>query len=282
MRLYDFIKTFRPVHWIKNLLVLAPLFFSGEVFPFRWKELSHEFTAFAGFCFASSMIYVVNDLRDAAQDRADPAKCRRPYAAGRIAAREMYVSAAALFAAAAACAISIRGMYAGLVAFYICVMVLYTWLLKRYAVLGVAVIAGGMILRILAGAVAIGVDVSVWVYPAAFLLAFYVVAGKRFYGDPPGVGAGPSKLEKAVFALSGAATFAVYLIYCFSGVGPEKYHTRHLWVTAPFVGIAVWRYGAVARGFGSGKEHLQAILSDKMIVISVLVWLAVFTALIYL
>jgi 4-hydroxybenzoate polyprenyltransferase len=278
----DLIKTFRPAHWIKNLLVLAPLFFSGEAFPFRYKELSRELIAFAGFCFASSLMYVINDLKDAEEDRSDPAKSRRPYAAGRISSGGMAAAAAALFAAAAVCSVYIGKTYSAITAIYIAVMLFYTWSLKRRAVLGVAVISGGMILRILAGAAAIGVEVSEWVYPAAFLLAFYVVAGKRFFDEPAVTAGKPSKFESAVFSFSGAAAFVVYAVYCFSGAGPEKYHTRHLWVTAPFVGIAIWRYAAVARGFGNGKEHLQAILSDRTIVISVLVWLSVFTALIYL
>jgi len=281
MPLVDLFKTFRPVHWIKNLLVLAPLFFSGEAFPFRFSELGRELTAFAGFCFAASLIYVVNDLNDVEQDRRDAAKRLRPYAAGRISKSGMAAAAAALAACAVICCARLGAAYSCAVAVYVFVMLLYSASLKRFAMLGAAIISGGMIVRILAGAVAIGVKVSVWVYPSAFLLAFYVVAGKRFYSETGRAGGKSTRVEDAVFLASGAATFIVYIIYCLSGVGPEKYHTNHLWVTAPFVGVAIWRYAQVARRSFAGHEHLQAILSDATIVASVLIWLAVFTMLIY-
>ncbi len=281
MPLVNLFKTFRPVHWIKNLLVLAPLFFSGEAFPFRFSELTRELTAFAGFCFAASLIYVVNDLNDAEKDRADAAKRQRPYAAGSVSGAWMAGAAAALATGAVACCLRLGALYSSAVTVYVAVMLLYTAALKKYTIFGVAIISGGMIIRILAGAVAIDVKVSAWVYPAAFLLAFYVVSGKRFYGETGSAGKKPSRMEDIVFLASGAVTFIVYLIYCFSGVGPEKYHTHHLWITAPFVGVAIWRYAGVARHSIAGREHLRAVLSDKTIVVSVLIWLTVFTILIY-
>ncbi|MFA6448103.1 MAG: UbiA prenyltransferase family protein [bacterium] len=274
----DLIKTMRPAHWVKNLLTLAPLFFSGEAFPFRELELKRELMAFAGFCFAASLIYIINDLKDAAQDRADFVKKQRPYAAGRLSGGAMAALAVAMAAGAAACSISIGAAYSAIVAAYVSAMLLYSWFFKRFSVPGVAIISGGMILRILAGAVAIGVAVSSWVYPSAFLLAFYVVSGKRFYGD--GAEAA-SALQEWTFRAAGAATFVVYTVYSFSGAGPEKYHTSWLWTTAPFVGIAIWRYAAVAKRGAPGREHLQAILSDSIIVCSVLAWLMVFATLIY-
>jgi decaprenyl-phosphate phosphoribosyltransferase len=281
MKIQDLLKTLRPAHWVKNLLVLAPLFFSGEAFPFRLRELKHEFLAFAGFCCAASLIYIINDAKDAEQDRADPLKSRRPYASGRISAAAMTEMGVALAAAAAACSVFLGAGYTAIVAAYVAVMLLYSWSLKRYALTGVAIIAGGMILRIHAGAVAIGVEVSVWVYPAAFLLAFYVVAGKRFYGEAAQGAKEPARYQDWVFRAAGAGAFIVYAVYCFSGVGRQKYHTGYLWATAPFVGVAIWRYASVARRAVPGKEHLQAILSDSVIVCSVLAWLFVFTALIY-
>jgi len=277
MAVVDYIKTFRPAHWVKNLLVGAPLFFSGGMLDAGSAALAAA--AFAGFCFAAGFIYVVNDLVDVGQDRADAVKRNRPYAAGRISRGGMAAAAAGAATAAGAVAACIGDGYAIMLAAYAVLMLSYNFFLKKMRAAGVAAIAAGMILRMLAGAAAIDVRVSAWVYPEAFLLAAYVVAGKRIYMDASV--ARPSAAEEFLFRALGAATVAVYAAYSFSGVGVEKYGTSFLWVTAPFVALAVWRYYLLARRTDRTREHLQAILSDPVIVSAVFAWLAVFAALIY-
>lgn len=275
----DLFREMRPVHWIKNLLVLAPLFFSGHFFDPRYVAVS--LAAFAGFCMASGVIYIVNDLSDVEQDRQDPAKKLRPYAAGRLTSRQMETAAIALGGGAAVCAFFVGRSYSFVVGSYVAVMFVYNWFFKRYRWVGIFIICGGMILRILAGAVAIRVVVSGWVYPSTFLLAVYVVAGKRLYGDEGGKGT-VTPVERFIFHALGAVTFAVYLVYCFSGIGPVKYHTGALWATAPFVCVAIWRYGVLMPKRGAGGEHVRTILSDPVIVVSVLIWTFMFGVLIYL
>ncbi len=277
MAVVDYIKTFRPAHWVKNLLVGAPLFFSGGMLDAGSAAVAAA--AFAGFCFASGFIYVVNDLVDVGQDRADAVKRNRPYAAGRISRGGMMAAASGAAVAAGAVAACIGDGYALMLAAYAVLMLSYNFFLKKMRAAGVVAIAAGMILRMLAGAAAIDVRVSAWVYPEAFLLAAYVVAGKRIYMDA--AVARPSAAEELLFRALGAATVAVYAAYSFSGVGVEKYGTSFLWVTAPFVALAVWRYYSLARRADRTREHLQAILSDPAIVSAVFAWLAVFAALIY-
>jgi len=217
-----FIKALRPLHWLKNLLVLAPVFFSGNAGDLDL--VLRELAAFAGFCAAAGHIYVVNDLADAARDLADPARRGRPYASGSISRNAMIALAAASALAATASSIFTGAGFLAVLAGYTALMYIYTFFLKRFGSAGVIAIAAGMLLRILAGAVAIGVPVSPWVYPCAFLLAFYVVTGKRIYDSSGGAGV----FDAALFKFSGVLTGILYLVYCFSGAGQVKYQTTHL------------------------------------------------------
>src|SRR5262245_32340006 len=72
----------RPPHWIKNLVVLAPLVFSGRLLEREAVTLS--LATFVAFCLLSSAGYILNDLHDAALDRNHPLKQRRPLAAGTV------------------------------------------------------------------------------------------------------------------------------------------------------------------------------------------------------
>ncbi len=269
----------RPVHWVKNIMVMAPLFFSGGMA--RHEGYARELMAFAGFCFAASFIYVLNDIGDAEQDRMDPVKRNRPYAAGLL--RRVHMGAAAVFAAVVAgmCCGFLGSGYSVIIGVYVLSMVLYTFFVKRFRMAGIILIATGMILRIVAGAVAIDVQVSAWVYPSAFFLTVYVVCGKRLYSDVFNGVEGPSRAEMTIFRASGIATFIIYVIYCLSGVGPQKYGTGYLWLTAPFVAVALWRYNTSIHERMPGREHLHGILRDAWITGSVICWVIVFSLLIY-
>lgn len=77
----NYLRLLRPKHYVKNVLVLLPLFFSGRFF--ERMPLCVGLLGFAAFCLLSSLVYIVNDLRDAPADRLHPTKCRRPIARDR-------------------------------------------------------------------------------------------------------------------------------------------------------------------------------------------------------
>ena len=96
-----YLKLMRVHHYIKNGLVFAALACSGKLFV--WDKLSAGLLGFAAFCLISSVVYIVNDIRDVEKDRKHPAKSKRPIAAGKISARNAWMLAAVLLAAAVVC-----------------------------------------------------------------------------------------------------------------------------------------------------------------------------------
>ena len=93
----NYLRLLRPKHYVKNVLVLLPLFFSGRFF--ERMPLCVGLLGFAAFCLLSSLVYIVNDLRDAPADRLHPTKCRRPIASGAVGVPSALALAAALGAA---------------------------------------------------------------------------------------------------------------------------------------------------------------------------------------
>lgn len=69
-------------HYIKNLLVFAALVFSGQLFEVN--KLLSAFVGFVIFCMISSIVYIINDIRDKEKDRLHQTKCKRPIASGEI------------------------------------------------------------------------------------------------------------------------------------------------------------------------------------------------------
>ena len=96
-----YLKLMRVHHYIKNLLVFAALACSGELFNFA--KLTAGIAAFISFCMVSSVVYIINDIRDKEKDQRHPTKCKRPIAAGTVPVKSAWVLAAILLLIAVIC-----------------------------------------------------------------------------------------------------------------------------------------------------------------------------------
>lgn len=275
----DILNAMRPAHWVKNFLVLAPLFFTGRMSDRGF--VVREALAFAVFCAAASAVYLFNDLRDVSADRAHERKKNRPYASGRIPKRTMWITIGACSACAAAGCVFLPRSVACMVVSYVFGMILYTVLFKRWCAAGAVIIALGMIARIVAGAEAIGAIVSAWVISCTFFLTCYVVTGKRLYDADPVEGGGSAMFD-AAFLTCGAITFACYVFYCFTDVTIQKYESRWVVLSAVPVALGLWRYAAIVRRAPRrAAEHFQATLADPVMACALCAWIAVFASIIY-
>jgi decaprenyl-phosphate phosphoribosyltransferase len=177
-RLPAAVRAMRPKQWVKNALVAAAPLAAGRLF--ETAVLTGVVLAFVAFCLVSASVYLVNDVRDVAEDRLHPRKRFRPIAAG-----ELRPAAALLLAALTATA----GLALGFViatplgitlVVYVAVQLLYSAFLKHLPVVDLAVVASGFLLRAIAGGVATGIPLSQWFLLVAAFGSFFMVAGKRY------------------------------------------------------------------------------------------------------
>jgi decaprenyl-phosphate phosphoribosyltransferase len=170
--------TARPRQWAKNLLVFAaPATGSALTEP---AALLATAAAFVAFCLIASGVYCFNDVIDAAGDQRHPTKRRRPVAAGEISPLIAVVSGVLLVVAGLG--VAALGGGAGLVGVltsYLALSVAYMFALRGIALLDIAAIAGGFLLRAVAGAVAADVELSMWFLMVAGFGSLFLAAGKR-------------------------------------------------------------------------------------------------------
>lgn len=156
----DWWRALRPHQWLKNLLVLVPLFTS-----FRFDDPQSWLLALGAvvaMCLAASSGYVVNDLLDMQADRRHPRKRSRPFASGALSPAQGFAASGVLFLVALALSLAIAPEVAGLVVAYLAGTVGYSLVLKRLPIFDVAALAGLYTLRIAIGGVAADVAISVW------------------------------------------------------------------------------------------------------------------------
>lgn len=173
-----YIQLFRVKHYIKNLLVFFPLFFSGHFFvlPKLWLA----FLGFLSFSLTSSAVYILNDMLDYEKDRNHPVKCKRPLASGEISFKVASVALAMCLIISIAI-VSIIGerdciilllLYWGL-------NVTYSMGLKKVPIIDVVILASGFVIRIFFGGFVSGIEISNWLYLVITVGSLYMGLGKR-------------------------------------------------------------------------------------------------------
>jgi 4-hydroxybenzoate polyprenyltransferase len=280
-------KAMRPRQWTKNGIVFLALIFSlnqqyeiGD--PDVWiPKLLESIVAFVAFCLVASADYLVNDIRDVESDRAHPRKRNRPIAGGQLSVNAAWWWAAGLAAAGNAAAFALDWRVGCVVAAYTVLMVAYSFSLKHMVLLDLMVIAAGFVLRAMAGALAIDVPISPWLYVVTALGALFLGINKRraeleLLQD----GAGnhrkildeytPELLDQMASTVT-AATLMAYGLYTFTADGLPANHSMML--TIPFVLYGIFRYLYLVNVRKEGGSPEEILLRDVPIMLTVVGWI---------
>lgn len=262
----------RPRQWVKNGFVLAPLMFSGEFLDVD--AVRHALLAVVLFCLASSATYIVNDMHDIERDRRHPKKSRsRPLAAG-IVSVPMALGLLALLYASLFWGWLAAPNVVLVIAAYMALNLAYTFVLKHEPVLDIFTIAIGFVLRVYAGAMALSVPVSSWMFVTTLCLALYLAAVKRRQELSQNGADGRKVLERysvalvdryAEMAATGALIF--YSLFVMSA-------KPQLVITVPLVLFGLFRYWYVVDQLDGGESPTDALLSDWQLLLTVAVWVA--------
>lgn len=273
--------TLRPRQWIKNVLVIAAAGAAGA--------LGHDDVpvrvglASVAFCLLAGGIYAINDVRDAPEDRLHSRKRHRPVAAGELDARLALLLGGGLVVIGLAICALVRPLL-GVVAFgYVALTVSYTVALRRVPILDIVAIAGGFVLRAVAGGVAAPVALSRWFVLVVTFAAVLVAAAKRQAelrrSERTGVAGravlamyGARRLRLIVAGSAALALFA-YSRWAFELPAVHGIPWRPLTII-PFAGCLL-RYGVLIRS-GAGEAPEELLLSDRWLQVGALVWLALF------
>lgn len=172
------LKLLRPTHWIKNGLVFVPLVFSFNILD-TWAVLA-SFIAFFSFSLMASTIYVLNDYVDIDRDRVHPTKKNRPLASGKISKPMGLIMALICAVLSIAMALQLPLMFLVVLIIYTVLNLSYSLYLKHIVIIDLLIVAACYLLRVYAGAKAIGVPITSWLLFITFFLALFIISGKRF------------------------------------------------------------------------------------------------------
>ncbi|MEE4187762.1 MAG: UbiA family prenyltransferase [Roseobacter sp.] len=172
----SYLKAIRPHQWMKNALVFLPILAAHQ---FAGTTVLQGLMAFIAFSLIASSVYVVNDMLDLAADRAHPRKRLRPFAAGSIPIAHGIWMTAGLIGAGTLIAIALGWQFLLVMIVYYALTTAYSLNLKRRTIIDICTLAGLYTIRIVAGAAATGIELSVWLLAFSIFFFFSLASVKR-------------------------------------------------------------------------------------------------------
>ena len=269
----------RPKHWVKNGFVFLPAIFAN-----RWQEPEVMWPTVLScgvFCLAAGLVYILNDWWDMADDQQHPTKRLRPLASGTVSLSEAGLLALVLATTLGA----ILWRWQDLILYitiYLALNLAYTFGLKRLAIVDVAIIGLGFVLRIVAGGAMGDVFVSEWLITIVFLLCTGLALAKRRHDlallQAQGMPAEQTQkytlpfLDLALTVLM-SITLLAYIIYSLSPEVAARLGTNKLYITSFFVLLGMLRYLQLTLSNTQSGSPVELLWRDRTLQVVIVLWL---------
>jgi 4-hydroxybenzoate polyprenyltransferase len=279
----------RPEQWPKNLLLFAGLIFGGRLLEIH--AVLSAAAAFAIFCALSGAVYLFNDVWDQDADRRHPLKQKRPIAAGTLPPRTALSVAAVLGTAAVGAACLIGVPLGAVAAGYGLLLLLYSVALKHVVIIDVLTIAGGFVLRAVAGAVVVEVPIGTWLLTCTTFLALFLALSKRRHElillgedaiDHRRIldEYSPYLLDQMSSVVT-ASTLIAYATFAISADTAQRLGTERLDLTIPFVLYGIFRYLYLVHQRREGGSPAALLATDSPLLACVVLWVSTVAVLMY-
>jgi 4-hydroxybenzoate polyprenyltransferase len=274
------IVSLRPRQWIKNLFLFAGILFSRHLFDLPFLGL--VISAFCAFCLLSGAVYLLNDVIDIDKDKNHPLKSLRPISAGLLSKNAALAAFCVLTGIALGVSFGLGMPFFLTASGYFALQVAYSLYLKEVVILDVFSIAAGFVLRVVAGAVVINVVISPWLIICTTLLALFLGLSKRRHEIETLEGSGhthrvvlQSYSTYLIDQMIGVVTASAVVCYALYTVAPEtvdRFNTRNLLFTIPFVLYGIFRYLFLIHKKGEGGNPETILTTDLPILADILLW----------
>ncbi len=277
----NYVRILRPAHWVKNFAVLLPLFFAMKIDDAQSCVLGG--IAAVIFCLVSSFVYIINDIKDREQDSLHPHKCSRPIASGQVSIAHAFTAAVVSIILALLAAYIFVPSILPFVGAYIGLQLMYSFGLKRVVLLDVICIAMGFVIRASAGAAAIGVEISPWLFICMFTVCLFMGFCKRYNEKAAFATHEQAKMHRHTLmdytpellthlvTLSAGLAVISFISYAMSPQTIAHFGSQKLVYTLPVVVYAVFRFAMISmQGIYEGPTDI--ILKDRPYQAATFIW----------
>jgi 4-hydroxybenzoate polyprenyltransferase len=285
-----FVRLLRPEQWLKNFFIFAPLIFSKHLFVGEY--VSTAVLAFVVFSLLSSTVYVFNDIADREADKLHPTKKNRPIAAGKISIPQAISIAAGLLIVIGFLTVFLNAKFLFIAAIYFVLNLGYSFFLKRIILVDVFIVAAGFMLRVLAGAFVINVQVSEWLVLCTLFVSLFLSISKRraelmivkhsegYEGRAVLRGYDIEFLDQ-MMTITASGMAISYALYTVAERTISIFGSSNLIFTTLFVLFGIFRYLYLVRVRKTEDNPTHMLTTDPVTLINVAAWFGVCVIIIY-
>lgn len=287
----NYLKLIRAKHWLKNGLVFLPLFFSSNLL--NTSLLIPCILSFIAFSFTASIVYIINDINDIEKDKNHPIKKNRPLASGTISIKtaKIVIGVLAIGIIILMFLLYRKVSHVGVIIiplFYLIMNVLYSKWLKNIPIIDVVIIVTGFVLRVMYGGICTDVEVSKYLYLMIIFGSFFLGFGKR-RNEIMKNGDKSRKvlamytqefLDKNMYVALALAVVS-YTLWCVDPSTIARIGNEHIFWTIPLLMVILQLYSLNIEGNSHG-DPIEVVLSDKKIIITVIIYIITMGGILYL
>ena len=267
--------------WVKNIIVFAPLFFSTSMFD--WNLIIDSALAFIAFCLLSGSVYIINDISDLEHDKQHPVKKNRPLAKGDVGIKSAIVFAIILLLFALSLSLFLNQKVLIVLLSYFGINLLYSFWLKKIALIDIVIISIGFVLRLLAGAFSTGIILSDWILLLTLLLSVFLVLGKRrqdlvlsksedFILRKSFDGYSEKYIDLSLIIVA-SVIIVTYLMYSISPEVSVRLSNDYFKLTSVWIILAFLRYFQLIYVFGKSESPINIFFKDTFLMSIVTLWM---------
>jgi decaprenyl-phosphate phosphoribosyltransferase len=282
-------KLIRLNNWVKNLFILTPLFFSGELF--NTVKFINTLYVIIGFSLVTGFVYIVNDIFDLEFDRNHPEKKFRPLASGKVSIRQAIIISLTLLSIG----LSILWFFSKtcflLTVFYTVLNFFYSLKLKQIPIIDFIIVSLGFVIRILIGGSIGNLELTQWMIVMVFLLSLFIAVTKR--RDDVFQYESENKINRKVviqytveymdklITITSSTLLVAYLLFVTSESVASRYPSKYLFISFLFVLIGVFRYNQITYVKNKSGSPIKILFKDLFLQITLLLWGITFFIIIY-
>ena len=285
----NYLKLLRIKHWLKNGLVLLPLFFGKSIFNLN--KIFFVLIAIIIFSFISSIVYIINDINDIEADRNHPKKKNRPLASGKVSIKNAILVLILLIILSISLIIYLYNKTTNIFIIlipllYLILNILYSTKLKHIPIIDVAILVSGFVLRVYYGGIASNIEISSWLYLMIMFGSFYLGFGKRRnemkHNNTRKVLKYYNKefLDKNMYVSLGLSIIS-YSLWCVDPLTKLNISSNYLILTIPLVMMIFQKYSLIIEGDSDG-DPIEVILNDRLLISLITAYIIVMIFIIYI
>lgn len=262
-KIKSYIELIRVKQWIKNFIIFIPALCASDM-----SRILAVCIGFFAFSLQASFVYVINDINDIEKDKKHPRKKKRPLPSGRVGKKEAIVVAIVMLISSLAlnyvAQMTILNLSWVFLLAYLIINIGYSFGLKNIAILDIALLSAGFVLRVYYGGALAGVGVSNWLFLTILSSSMFLALGKR--KKEFCIGSSVRKVLKAYNEpfLDKFSYIFLALTFVFYSMWAREQNNQSVIYTVPIVILIFMRYCLILEKCNEG-DPTTIIYKDKLL-----------------